>query len=126
LLYNVIGSCADRFDPASCGFLQYVDDLVVHVTHRLIEVARGLIQTAFTSLGVFFSSMDILRIFSSKSEVMLFSLKHERPAILIRIGSHVLPQTSDHDFQIFGSVFRLWIDQEYADKICEAYMSTKN
>jgi hypothetical protein len=53
-LYNVIGSCADRFDPASCGFLQYADDLVVYVTHTQIDVARGLIQTACTSLGVFF------------------------------------------------------------------------
>jgi hypothetical protein len=41
-LYNVIG-----------------DDLVVYVTHRLIEVARGLIQTACTSLAVFFSSMGL-------------------------------------------------------------------
>jgi hypothetical protein len=47
-------------------------NLVVYVTHRLIEVAFGLIQTACTSLGVFFSSMR-LTISSSKSEVMLFS-----------------------------------------------------
>jgi hypothetical protein len=53
-LYNVIGSCADRFFPAGCGFLQYADDLVVYVAQRLIEVARGLVQTACTSLGVFF------------------------------------------------------------------------
>jgi hypothetical protein len=53
-LYNVIGSCADRFVPAGCGFLQYADDLVVYVAHRLIGVVRGLIQTACTSLGVFF------------------------------------------------------------------------
>jgi hypothetical protein len=58
-LYYVIGSCPDRFVPAGCGFLQYADDLVVYVTHRLIEVARGHIQTACTSLGVFFSSMGI-------------------------------------------------------------------
>jgi hypothetical protein len=33
-LYNIIGSCTDRFVPAGCGFLQYADDLVVYVTHR--------------------------------------------------------------------------------------------
>jgi hypothetical protein len=48
-LYNVIGSCADRFVPAGCGFLRYADDLVVNVAYRLIGVARGLIQTACTS-----------------------------------------------------------------------------
>jgi hypothetical protein len=75
---------------------------VVYVTHKLIEVARGLIQTACTSLGVFFSSMG-LTISSAKSEVMLFSRKHERPPILIRIGSHVLPQTTT--FKYLGMFF---------------------
>jgi hypothetical protein len=58
-LYSVIGSCTDRFVPAGRGFLEYTDDLMVYVTHRLIGVARGLIQTARTSLGVFFSSMGL-------------------------------------------------------------------
>jgi hypothetical protein len=31
-LYNFIESCADRFVPAGCGFLQYADNLVVYVT----------------------------------------------------------------------------------------------
>jgi hypothetical protein len=55
-------------------------------------VARGLIQTACTSLGIFFASIG-LTISSSKSEVKLLSRKHERPPIMIRIGSHVPPQT---------------------------------
>jgi hypothetical protein len=76
--------------------------MVVYVTHRLIEAARGLIQTACTSLGVFFSSMG-LTISSSKSKVMLFSRKHERPPILIRIGSHVLPHTTT--FKYLGVFF---------------------
>jgi hypothetical protein len=101
-LYNIIGSCADRFVLAGCGFLQYADDLVVYVAHRLIRVARGLIQTACTSLSVFFSSVG-LTISSSKSEVMLFSRKHERPPILIRIGSHVLPQATT--FKYLGVFF---------------------
>jgi hypothetical protein len=52
--------------------LQYADDLVVYVAHRLIGVVRGLIKTAYTSFGVFFFSVG-LKISSSKSEVMLFS-----------------------------------------------------
>jgi hypothetical protein len=71
-------------------FSKYAEDLVVYVAHRLIGVARGLIQTFCTSLGVFFSSVG-LTISSSKSEV---SRKHERSPFLIRIGSHVLPQVT--------------------------------
>jgi hypothetical protein len=40
-----------------------------------------------------FLPMD-LTISASKSEVMLFTRKHERPPILVRVGSYVLPQTS--------------------------------
>jgi hypothetical protein len=47
-LYNIIGSCADRFIPSGCGFLQFADDLVVYVTHRLFIVARELVKTACT------------------------------------------------------------------------------
>jgi hypothetical protein len=75
---------------------------VVFVAHRLIGVARELVQTACTSLGVFFSSVG-LNISSSMPEVMLFSRKHERPPILIRIGSHVLPQATT--FKYLGVFF---------------------
>jgi hypothetical protein len=77
-LYNIIGSCVDRFIPSECGFLQCADDLVVYVAHRLFNVPRGLVQTAYTSLNVFFSSMG-LTISASKSKAMLFTRKHERP-----------------------------------------------
>jgi hypothetical protein len=101
-IYNIIGSCADRYVPTGCGFLQYADVLVMHVAHRLIGVAGGLVQTACTSLSVFFSSVG-LTISSSKSEVMLFSRKHERPPILIGIGPHVLPQATT--FKYLGVYF---------------------
>jgi hypothetical protein len=90
--YNIIGSCVNRFIPSGCGFLQYTDDLVVYIAHRLFDVARGLVQTACISLNVFFSSMG-LTISASKLEVILFTRKHERPPILVRIRSYVLPQT---------------------------------
>jgi hypothetical protein len=56
-LYNIIGSCANRFIPSGCGFLQYADDLVVYMAHRLFSVANGLVQTVCTSLNIFFSSI---------------------------------------------------------------------
>jgi hypothetical protein len=58
-LNNIIGSCVDMFIPSGCGFLQFADYLVVYVAHRLLNVARGLVQTAFTSLNVFSSSMGL-------------------------------------------------------------------
>jgi hypothetical protein len=60
-LYNIIRSRADRFIPSGCGFFQYADDLVlvVYMAHRLFSVAHGLVQTACTSLNVFFFSMDL-------------------------------------------------------------------
>jgi hypothetical protein len=60
------------------------------------------LQTASTSLGVFFSSMGLIISFS-KSKVMLFSRKHESPPILIRIGTHVLPETTT--FKYLGVFF---------------------
>jgi hypothetical protein len=45
-LCNIIGSCADRFIPSGCRFLQYADDVMVFMAHRLFNVARGLVQTA--------------------------------------------------------------------------------
>jgi hypothetical protein len=90
---------------------------------RLIEVTRGLIQTAYTSLSVLFSSMG-LTISYLKSEVMLFSRKHKRPPILIRIGSHVLPQATT--FKYLGVFFDCGLRVECPDKICGAKMSTKN
>jgi hypothetical protein len=71
LLYNIIGSCVDRFIPSGCGFLQYAFDLVVYMAHTLFNVARGLVQTACISLNVFFSSMG-LRISASKSDATCF------------------------------------------------------
>jgi hypothetical protein len=59
ILYNIIGSCVDRFIPSGCGFLQFADYLVVYVANRLLNVARGLVQTAFTSLNIFSSSMGL-------------------------------------------------------------------
>jgi hypothetical protein len=44
-----------------------------------------------------------LTISASKSKVMLFTIKHERPPILVRTGSYVLPQTTS--FKYLGIFF---------------------
>jgi hypothetical protein len=56
-LNNFIRSCADRLIPSGCGFLQYADDMVVYMAHRIYNLARELVQTAHTLLNVFFSSI---------------------------------------------------------------------
>jgi hypothetical protein len=68
-LYYIIGSCVYRFIPSGCGFLQYADVLVVYVAHRLFmfNVARGLDQTACTSLNVLFSSVSLTISASSRT-----------------------------------------------------------
>jgi ribonuclease HI len=75
---------------------------VIYAAHRLLSVAHGLVQTALTALVVFFNSMG-LSISASKSEVMLFSRKHQRPSLSIIIGSHTLPQAKT--FKYLGVYF---------------------
>jgi hypothetical protein len=33
-LYSLFGSGVDRFIPAGCGILQYLNDVVVYASHR--------------------------------------------------------------------------------------------
>jgi hypothetical protein len=93
-LYNIMRSYDNRFTQSGCGFLQYADDLVVCMAHRLFDVARGLVQTACTSLNVFFSSMGLT----------ISASKHERPLVLVRIGSYVLPQTTCYNIWVYFSM----------------------
>jgi hypothetical protein len=78
-------------------------------------VARGLVQTACTSLNVFFSSVG-LTISASKSEVMLFTT----PANTGK--NRILCATSDDMFQIFGYIFRWWVAMELPCEVCTAKM----
>jgi hypothetical protein len=57
-----------------------------------------VVQTACTSLNILFSSMGL-----TTSEALLFTRKHERPPILVRIRSYVLPQTTC--FKYLGKFF---------------------
>jgi hypothetical protein len=52
-LYSLLGSGGDRFIPAGCGILHYADDVVVYASHRIMEIARALVQTPCSVLKVF-------------------------------------------------------------------------
>jgi hypothetical protein len=57
-----------------------------------MEIARALVQTAFSALQVFF---DMVGLTSSavKSEAMVFSRKHHKPDVTLWIDGKSLPQT---------------------------------
>jgi hypothetical protein len=59
LLYNLLGSGMDRFISSGCNFLQYADDIVVYSSHHIFEIASTLVQTACSSLTVFFSMVGL-------------------------------------------------------------------
>jgi hypothetical protein len=101
-LYSLLGSGVDRFIPA--GILQYADDVVVYASHRIVEIARALAQTACSrsALKVFFDMVG-LTIPAVKSEAMVFSRKHHKLDITLWIDGRRLPQTKE--FEYFGVLF---------------------
>jgi hypothetical protein len=77
-LYSLLGSGVDRFNPARCGIPQYVDDVVVYASHRIME--NGMLG----SQGFFFDMVGL----TVKSEVMVFSRKHHKPDVTLWIDTH--------------------------------------
>jgi hypothetical protein len=52
---------------------------------------------------------------------MLFTRKHERPPILVKVGCCI-----DVMFQIFGYFFRCWVAMELPCEVCAAKMPPKS
>jgi hypothetical protein len=70
-----------------------------------------------------------LTISASKSEVMLFTRKHERFFLREPADSGknwILCATLDDVFQIFGYIFRCWVAMELPCVICTAKMPPKS
>jgi hypothetical protein len=57
-LNNLLGSGMDRLVPLTCDFLQYANDNVVYSSHHVLHTACALVQTAYSSLSVFFRCLD--------------------------------------------------------------------
>jgi hypothetical protein len=57
-LYNIIGSCVDRFIPSGCEFLQYADDLVVNMAHRFLIWLVDWFKLVQTECFLFFYGPD--------------------------------------------------------------------
>jgi hypothetical protein len=92
LLYNLLVSGVGRFILSGCNFLQYADEIDVYSSHHNFEIAGTLVQTACSSLSVFFSMIG-LTILATKSEVVLFSRKHLQPVVSIPVNGRLLPQS---------------------------------
>jgi hypothetical protein len=45
-MYNLLESGIDIFVPSGCDFLQYTDDIVVYLSHHVLQTASALVQTA--------------------------------------------------------------------------------
>jgi hypothetical protein len=116
-LYSLLGSGVDRFIPAGCGILQY--DVVVYASHRIMEIAVALVQTACSALKVFFDMVG-LTISVVKSEAMVFSRKHHKPDVTLSIDGRSLPQTKEFKYLrvFFDSGLHWSIQVRYVQRRC--------
>jgi hypothetical protein len=88
-LYNLLRSGMNRFVPLGCDFFQYADFIVVFLSHHVLQTACFLVQTACSSHTYLLLGLTIS---STKSEVVLFSWRHLRPLVSIRIDDRLLPR----------------------------------
>jgi hypothetical protein len=46
IFVHLLRSGMDRFVTSGCDFLQYADDIVVYLSHHVLQTACALVQTA--------------------------------------------------------------------------------
>jgi hypothetical protein len=79
-----------------CSILQYAGDLVVYILGRHVEAVRDCLQTSLTRLMTWFGDLS-----ANKSEMMVFSRKHENPQVSVRLGQIALR----NEFKYLGIIF---------------------
>jgi hypothetical protein len=118
-LYNIIESWADRFIPSGCGFLQYADDLVVYMAHRLINITL----------------VDWFKLLVHRWMVYFFLWAWRYLLESWRLCC-LLEDTNDHRYWLesdpmcylrrhVGYIFRFWVAIELPFKICAAKIPPK-
>jgi hypothetical protein len=70
--------------------LQYADDLTVYVAQYDVENVKWTVQSAFDGLNRFFRNIG-LSISESKSELVLFSIKHTNSSVYVTLNGHCMP-----------------------------------
>jgi hypothetical protein len=70
--------------------LQYADDLTVYVAHDDVEKVQWTVQSACDGLNGFFRNIG-LSISESKSELVLFSIKHTNPSVCVTLNGQCTP-----------------------------------
>jgi hypothetical protein len=63
----------------------------LYALHRIMEIARALVQTVCSALKVFFDMVG-LKIFVVKFEAKVFNRKHRKPDVTLFIDRRSLPQ----------------------------------
>jgi hypothetical protein len=106
--------------------LQYADDLAVYASHVVVENVQRTVQSACVGLNEFFRDIG-LSISESKSELVLFSMRHINPLICMTLNGQYMPVVPE--FRYLGVVFDrklLWgahvkyIQQKCSKRIKEA------
>jgi hypothetical protein len=85
-----------------CSILQYTEDLVVYIPGKHVEAVRDCLQTSRTRLITWFGDLG-LSLSANKSEMVVFSRKHENPQVSVRLGQIKLRNVTE--FKYLGIIF---------------------
>jgi hypothetical protein len=123
-MYNFYTRLVEACLHPLCSILQYADDLVVYISgisrdninfdivlsiiknknfeKKNVEAVRDCLQTSLTRLMIWFGDQG-LSLSANKSEMMIFSRKHENPQVSVRLGQIALRNVTE--FKYLGIIF---------------------
>jgi hypothetical protein len=71
-----------------------LDDSVVCISEKHVEADRDCLQTSLITLMTWFGDLG-LSLSANKSEIMVFSKKHENPQVLVLLGQTALQNVTE-------------------------------
>jgi hypothetical protein len=66
-------------------YTRLVEALVVYISGKHVEAVKDSLQSSLTRSMTWFGDLE-LSLSANKSEIMVFSSKHENPLVLVRLG----------------------------------------
>jgi hypothetical protein len=79
-----------------------LDFAICGISIKHIEAVRDYLQTSLTRLMTWFGDLG-LSLSANKSEMMIFSRKHENPQVLVRLGQTAFRNVTE--FKYLGIIF---------------------
>jgi hypothetical protein len=76
------------------AWLRLADDLLMYVSGKHVEAVKDCLQTSCTRQMTWFGDLG-LSLSANKSEMMVFSRKHENPHVLVRLGQTALRNVTE-------------------------------